>query len=552
MPLIQLLEALIVVGVLLWLVNRFISHAVIHRVHPEWRGGYRCGSVATERLWTISFRFRYPRWNVKFETWETRWLQDKINAISTWQTSAKEKLWRQSFCLAVGITLSLSAFTQNQRSDNDGCRAHGPYTNFPVTVTSRRVQAVNYKHRGGATKADFASTDLMPRANGQAKVESKKGYIEIEVEFGNLQKPMTFGNPRWYSITTASTACDINSRNPSLPLVAVSSDIHSLSDATTDPDRGVCRATWFEFPLWLSIYARTVLGVCSEVLNSGQGRNRQMSRSGQYCVCKWANLGMLQESSVACQTGRPILSLEAIQPGSVFSRRWPVIFIIIRMRLAARAVRKENSSAQEGGLAMLLASRTVGTGIVFALLTTGILGPNLPSLAATSDLTKEPSGIVHTNDVKKIQKALQDRGHHVGKVDGVIGLRTRASIRGFQKAENLRVTGQIDLQPAGKLGVVGQDIVENRKQIGPQKINPGPAHSRWKFSGRNAARYPRECRALPVPKAARNIARIDFTFKTKSSRSELRGRLKERPWLSHQKLKKGAHTPSDDKHLFLS
>ena len=29
---------------------------------------------------------------------------------------------------------------------------------------------------------------------GQAKVESKKGYIEIEVEFENLQKPTTFGN----------------------------------------------------------------------------------------------------------------------------------------------------------------------------------------------------------------------------------------------------------------------------------------------------------------------------------------------------------------------
>jgi hypothetical protein len=65
---------------------------------------------------------------------------------------------------------------------------------FRVTVVSRSVRAVNYKHRGGATKLDFAGTDLMPGANGQAKVESKKGYIEIEVEFGNLQKPTTFGN----------------------------------------------------------------------------------------------------------------------------------------------------------------------------------------------------------------------------------------------------------------------------------------------------------------------------------------------------------------------
>ena len=70
--------------------------------------------------------------------------------------------------------------------------AHTP--TFRVTVVSRSVQAVNYKHRGGATKMDFAGTDLMPRARGQAKVESKKGYIEIEVEFANLRKPTTFGN----------------------------------------------------------------------------------------------------------------------------------------------------------------------------------------------------------------------------------------------------------------------------------------------------------------------------------------------------------------------
>ena len=60
---------------------------------------------------------------------------------------------------------------------------------FRVTVVSRNVQAVNYKHRGGATKVDFAGTDLMPRASGEAKVESKKGYIEIEVEFAIWKSP---------------------------------------------------------------------------------------------------------------------------------------------------------------------------------------------------------------------------------------------------------------------------------------------------------------------------------------------------------------------------
>jgi hypothetical protein len=43
---------------------------------------------------------------------------------------------------------------------------------FRVVVTSRTTTAVNYKHRSGAAKVDFSGTNLMPRANGQAKVES--------------------------------------------------------------------------------------------------------------------------------------------------------------------------------------------------------------------------------------------------------------------------------------------------------------------------------------------------------------------------------------------
>jgi outer membrane protein OmpA-like peptidoglycan-associated protein len=58
---------------------------------------------------------------------------------------------------------------------------------YRVTVTSRTVQAINYQHRSGATKIDFRGTELLPKAHGEAKVESKQGYIEIEVEFDNLQ-----------------------------------------------------------------------------------------------------------------------------------------------------------------------------------------------------------------------------------------------------------------------------------------------------------------------------------------------------------------------------
>jgi hypothetical protein len=65
---------------------------------------------------------------------------------------------------------------------------------FRVVVISRSVQAVNYQHRSGASKLDFAGTDLMPSANGEASVNSRRGSIEIEAEFGGLQKPTSFGN----------------------------------------------------------------------------------------------------------------------------------------------------------------------------------------------------------------------------------------------------------------------------------------------------------------------------------------------------------------------
>src|SRR5260370_3516798 len=69
-----------------------------------------------------------------------------------------------------------------------------PTPTFRVNVISRSVQAVNYRHRSGATKLDFAGTNLMTLANGEAQVNSKRGAIEIEAEFGNLEKPTTFGN----------------------------------------------------------------------------------------------------------------------------------------------------------------------------------------------------------------------------------------------------------------------------------------------------------------------------------------------------------------------
>src|SRR5690348_13143990 len=133
--------------------------------------------------------------------------------------------------LAVGLTLSLSAIAQTSQQATTQVESLNPTPTFRVTVISRTARAVNYQHRSGASKVDFAGTDLMPAANGQAKVESKKGYTEIEVEFGNLQKPTTFGNEY---LTYILWAISPEGRAINLGEILVGDNHRSKLDVTTD------------------------------------------------------------------------------------------------------------------------------------------------------------------------------------------------------------------------------------------------------------------------------------------------------------------------------
>jgi outer membrane protein OmpA-like peptidoglycan-associated protein len=64
---------------------------------------------------------------------------------------------------------------------------------YGVNVVSRTTRAVQYEHSSGSTKVDFKGTSLMPRASGEADVESKRGTMEIQAEFKGLNKPTSFG-----------------------------------------------------------------------------------------------------------------------------------------------------------------------------------------------------------------------------------------------------------------------------------------------------------------------------------------------------------------------
>ena len=65
---------------------------------------------------------------------------------------------------------------------------------YRVNVVARTTKAINYRHRSGSTKVDFQGTALMPRAVGDAKVESKQGYLEVDAHFKNLGPASQFGS----------------------------------------------------------------------------------------------------------------------------------------------------------------------------------------------------------------------------------------------------------------------------------------------------------------------------------------------------------------------
>jgi outer membrane protein OmpA-like peptidoglycan-associated protein len=132
---------------------------------------------------------------------------------------------------AAALALSLPAVAQTDSQTTLKVEPVRSTPTFRVTVISRSVQAVNYKHRSGSSKLDFAGTDLMPSANGVAEINSKRGAIAIEAEFGNLQKPTAFGNEY---LTYVLWAISPEGRAVNLGEVLLGGNHRSKLNVTTD------------------------------------------------------------------------------------------------------------------------------------------------------------------------------------------------------------------------------------------------------------------------------------------------------------------------------
>jgi outer membrane protein OmpA-like peptidoglycan-associated protein len=100
---------------------------------------------------------------------------------------------KHTLLIVILSALSVSAFAQAGPQESTALVPVNSAPSYVVSETSRTVEAVDYEHRGGASEVDLAGTALLPSAEGKAKVRSKRGTMEVEASFGDLQSPTTFG-----------------------------------------------------------------------------------------------------------------------------------------------------------------------------------------------------------------------------------------------------------------------------------------------------------------------------------------------------------------------
>src|SRR5262245_58593654 len=95
--------------------------------------------------------------------------------------------------IAVRVAPSAAQVAPNPTHTPDSSAPQESTALFRVTVIGHTTPAVNYRPRSSATLLDFAGTELMPNARGRAKIEGRKGYIEIDANFDKLDAATRFG-----------------------------------------------------------------------------------------------------------------------------------------------------------------------------------------------------------------------------------------------------------------------------------------------------------------------------------------------------------------------
>jgi peptidoglycan hydrolase-like protein with peptidoglycan-binding domain len=99
------------------------------------------------------------------------------------------------------------------------------------------------------------------------------------------------------------------------------------------------------------------------------------------------------------------------------------------------------------------------------VLTAEVATPGALAVAAPQSSTAQPSapsfqltqGDVRQmqDEIRRVQQALNEKGYHPGKADGVIRPRTVRALREFQRDRGIKTTGRIDDRTTAALNVPG-------------------------------------------------------------------------------------------------
>jgi hypothetical protein len=102
---------------------------------------------------------------------------------------------------------------------------------------------------------------------------------------------------------------------------------------------------------------------------------------------------------------------------------------------------QSGTSAPSGGTSSMPSS---GTGLGAGM------GTGTGSKGSHAGMSADGAG---SEQVKAVQKALQDKGMDPGPIDGIMGPKTMAALKAFQKGQKLTESGRLDDQTREKLGV---------------------------------------------------------------------------------------------------
>jgi len=115
------------------------------------------------------------------------WARTPERSIELKRSKQMKRIILKSLGLAVGLAVSTLSFASI-------ITAQGKPQVPESDVVRKSIKAVGYEVGGGSTKMIFVGTPTAPNANGEAKVEAKKGATAIEVKVKGMPQPTTLGS----------------------------------------------------------------------------------------------------------------------------------------------------------------------------------------------------------------------------------------------------------------------------------------------------------------------------------------------------------------------